>query len=141
MLQKVVILVQQVTSGCFWDSNQWVPEMDSARRFATSGEAIEFCVKRRLRGVRLVLHFDEAQDDIYMAPFRDREVEPLDMANSDADAKLAELAAIKESMREQETRLQNDIDEIAHRMDTLNQRLRFAEKTARLREDNDRPRL
>lgn len=132
----MVILVQQVASGHFWDSNHWVPEIPSARGFSSSGEAIEFCLNHRLRGVRLVLHFDNAQDDIYLKPFRDRDVEPLD-THSDPEAKLAELAAIKESMREQETRLQADIDEIAQRIDRMNQRLRFAEKTDRLRQDTD----
>ena len=129
------ILVQQVASGCFWDSKQWVPEIHSARRFSSSAEAIEFCIKLRWRGVRLVLRFDDAQDDIYLKPFRDRSLPPLDTPSYDADAKMAELAALKEDLLAQETRMQSDIDDITRRLDSMHRRLQFAAKAARLRND------
>ena len=131
------ILVQDVGTGGFWDTNQFVPDIASARAFSSSAEAIHFCVTHRLRGIRLVLHFDDARDDIYLKPLPDQPVTPLNEMSFDADAKMAELAAMRESMREQETQMQGDIDDIARRIDTMHQRLRFARKSEQLRTDSD----
>ena len=133
----MVILIQHVASGSFWSGTEWVPNIAAARQFTSSAEAIDFSVVRRINGIRFVLYFEDSRDDVYLKPFRDRDVPTLDTTPVDPDAKLAELAAIRASMREQELTMQADIDDITRRLDALNQRLRLEEKNERLRADPD----
>ena len=125
------ILLQQVSSGFFWDTDGWVSGMGQARVFESSGKAIEFCLLHRIGGVRLVFHFEDYRDDIYLKPFPPRRYFQ-DERDYSEDSKFEELIVIKQSLREHGTRLQGDIDSAIADLDRLSQRRKFARKAAQM---------
>ncbi len=59
------ILVQHIETGFYWGSNGgWVEAKPLALDFKTSLAALEFCNKKKLTKVEIVLCFDESVWDI-----------------------------------------------------------------------------
>ena len=67
------ILLQQKDSGLYLsDVDSWTRDSAEAMHFLSSSEAIEFCLLNELKGLHLVLKFDEEKYDIVMP------VQPID---------------------------------------------------------------
>jgi len=61
------ILLQQKESGLYLkDLESWSAKSAEAMEFVNSTAAIDFCVANRLKGVQLVLKFDEQRCDIVL---------------------------------------------------------------------------
>jgi hypothetical protein len=61
------ILLQQKETGLYFkDINSWTRSTAEAMDFLSSTAAIDFCVLNKLKGVQLVLKFEEHQYDIVL---------------------------------------------------------------------------
>jgi hypothetical protein len=64
------ILLQQIETGMYFkEVGAWVRDYSEAANFGGSTEAIEFCARNQLKGVQLVLKFEEQHYDIVL-PFQ-----------------------------------------------------------------------
>ncbi len=61
------ILLQQKETGLYFkDIESWTRNTSEAMDFLSSTAAIDFCVSNKLKGVQLVLKFEEHQYDIVL---------------------------------------------------------------------------
>lgn len=61
------ILLQQKETGLYFkDIDSWTRTSSEAMDFLSSTAAIDFCVSNKLKGVQLVLKFEEHQYDIVL---------------------------------------------------------------------------
>jgi len=61
------ILLQQKETGLYFkDIESWTRTSSEAMDFLSSTAAIDFCVSNKLKGVQLVLKFEEHQYDIVL---------------------------------------------------------------------------
>jgi hypothetical protein len=61
------ILLQQIGSGLYFkDVGSWVASGSEAMDFVSSTAAIEFCATNHVKGVQLVLKFEEERYDIVL---------------------------------------------------------------------------
>ncbi len=61
------ILVQQKQTGLYFrDIERWTADTTEAMDFVSSLAAIDFCVMNKLKGVQLVLKFEEQRYDIVL---------------------------------------------------------------------------
>lgn len=61
------ILLQQKDTGLYFkDIDSWTRSTAEAMDFLSSTAAIDFCVTNKLKGVQLVLKFEEHQYDIVL---------------------------------------------------------------------------
>jgi hypothetical protein len=66
-MQRMRILLQQKETGLYFhDIESWTGDTSLALDFLSSTSAIDFCVTNKLKGVQLVLKFDEHQYDIVL---------------------------------------------------------------------------
>ena len=68
-----ILLQHKQTGRYFSDIDSWVPNAAAAKDFVSSTAAIDFCVANKLKGVQLVLKFEEQRYDIVMPMERVRE--------------------------------------------------------------------
>ena len=61
----MTILVQDRRTNAFLMGDaQWVKRLDYARRFATSIEALRFCVERELKGMDVLVCYSGAKNNL-----------------------------------------------------------------------------
>jgi len=61
------ILIQKKDSGLYFkDIEVWTPNSTEAMDFLSSTAAIEFCTTNKIKGVHLVLKFEEEHHEIVM---------------------------------------------------------------------------
>ena len=70
-----IVLQQKDTSLYFKDIDAWVRTSSEAMDFVSSTAAIDFCVANKLKGMQLVLKFDEQKYDIVL-PVRPLQEQP-----------------------------------------------------------------
>jgi hypothetical protein len=61
-----IVLQQKDTGLYFKDIDAWVRTSSEAMDFVSSTSAIDFCVTNKLKGVQLVLKFEEQKYDIVL---------------------------------------------------------------------------
>ena len=67
----VIVIVQHLETELFLQSNgRWTKERSEATVFKSTGEAISFCVERRLVDVRIGMIFGDPSLDVFVYPFR-----------------------------------------------------------------------
>jgi len=66
-MQRMRILLQQKETGLYFkDLDTWTRNSTDGMNFLSSTAAIDFCTRNKLRGVQMVLKFDEQQYDIVL---------------------------------------------------------------------------
>jgi len=66
-MQRMRILLQQKATGLYFkDIDAWSRGSAEAMDFVSSTAAIDFCVSNKLKGVQLVLKFEEENYDIVL---------------------------------------------------------------------------
>jgi hypothetical protein len=66
-MNSMRILLQQTETGLYFkDVGIWTSHADTAMDFLTSTAAIDFCVANKLKGVQLVLKFEEHRYNIVL---------------------------------------------------------------------------
>lgn len=67
------ILIQKKDSGLYFkDIQSWTPSSVEAMDFLSSTTAIEFCVTNKIKGVHLVLKFEEEHHEIVLPVVKDQ---------------------------------------------------------------------
>lgn len=67
------ILIQKKDSGLYFkDIQDWTQNSAEAMDFLSSGTAIDFCVLNKIKGVHLVLKFEEEHHEIVMPLMKDQ---------------------------------------------------------------------
>ena len=67
------ILIQKKDSGLYFkDIETWTPNSIEAMDFLSSTTAIEFCVSNKIKGVHLVLKFEEEHHEIILPVGKDK---------------------------------------------------------------------
>ena len=66
-MQRMRILLQQKDSGLYFkDIESWTRDSSEGMDFLSSTAAIDFCSRNKLKGVQLVLKFEEQKYDIVL---------------------------------------------------------------------------
>ena len=67
------ILIQKKETGLYFkDIQSWTPSAVEAMDFLSSTSAIEFCVANKIKGVHLVLKFEEEHHEIVLPLVKDK---------------------------------------------------------------------
>jgi len=67
------ILIQKKDSGLYFkDIEQWTPNSAEAMDFLSSTEAIDFCTANKVKGVHLVLKFEDEHHEIVMPVLKEK---------------------------------------------------------------------
>ena len=66
-MQRMRILLQQKETGLYFkDIESWTRDSSDGMDFLSSTAAIDFCTRNKLKGVQLVLKFEEQKYDIVL---------------------------------------------------------------------------
>ena len=67
-MQRMRILLQQKESGLYFKGiDDWTRNSTEGMNFLSSTAAIDFCTRNKLKGVQMVLKFDEQKYDIVLS--------------------------------------------------------------------------
>lgn len=67
--ENMRIVLEDPETRRFLGARGWTKEQGRARDFHSSVTALDYCFKERLRGVRILLAFDEKRFNFYLDPF------------------------------------------------------------------------
>lgn len=66
-MQRMRILLQQKDTGLYFKGiDAWTRDSKDGLNFLSSTAAIDFCTRNKLKGVQMVLKFEEQQYDIVL---------------------------------------------------------------------------
>lgn len=68
-------LIQQQQTGFYRTKRGWTPHRVEALDFATSLQALDYCVQNNLREVVLILKLSDPRFDVCLQPFPSREAQ------------------------------------------------------------------
>jgi hypothetical protein len=72
-MKNMRILIQKKDSGQYFkDIETWTPNSSEAMDFLSSTAAIEFCTMNKIKGVHLVLKFEDEHHEIVMPVVKER---------------------------------------------------------------------